>query len=877
MNRLLLFILLLPLSISAQVLQESFRLNNETGLSQNSATDLCLDGAGRIWIGTSSSLHTYNGFSTKLVTDVHSEVLGLALKDGMMYCITTTGAHIFNANRTQQNMVEWDKTNDYSHAFLDEGIALLNRGTNDYLFYDYNLEKQKWPSSVNKNSVKFSENAQSFDLKKGKIECDTDGIRITGEQAQTVSSSFNHAAIKYEGGRIFLASNEGLIEVIENSLNGDISIKRHFRSERIESLLLDKNGNLWVGTSDHGVFLVHRNALHAEFYPLKTSSSTTNCYEIFEYDNKLHVATTGGVLPLGSHFSYLNAQTKGLHCTAGCNAGGMVIVGTAFEGLHRYLNGQFIRVYSTRDDSLANYITHVIQIEKGFLASSKRGFVQLSTNGKVVNLYSYEGLGIDGHVNHFVQDGEGYRAAATSGVYFLNADMSIQRKLASQNGAVTMTTIFDGKLYCSTTDGSVCVEDGGKLSPEKSLANELMSIVNHKNADLWLSSSSEIIQYQKEVYTYGLQNGFPLSGFNQHSQYTDDSGQLYFGGNGGVVRFHPKDFPPRNLVDPVFQVSTSNGVLTQEDTLIFEYTVENLVLKTELVAITDKANSSVSYQLDSTTVDLNGEDQVLLELPYGESEITFKVLKNGAKEPVLHHIKMLRAIPFYAEWWFKAAILLLAVVLLIGIISFFRLALVRALLRKERSDKHKNEERLVVSRELHNDLAKRFTTLIAVIKKGGSEPVATEAMATDSLEHLRETMWAVRDEDITFHGLLKHIKNYPEQNKTLSKVDVRLIKGDVADFDMNPVQAIGFFRIAKEALKNTVQHADTDELIVKVEQEKNEIILTFQDKGKGFNVNAMREGEGVRAMKSFAKQVDAEFKIMSSPGAGTEIFVTFKK
>jgi|GEM_PF-3192708 len=878
MNRLLLLLLLLPFSISAQVIQESFRLNSETGLSQNNATELCLDGSGRLWIGTNSSLHTYNGFSSKIVTEVQSEVLGLELREGLMYCITVKGAHVFDSNGTQTNIAEWAQPSAYSYAILDNGIALLNRETNAYLFFDFNLEKQKWPSSTNKNTVTFSSNAKTFDLKNGKIECDNDGIRISGEQAQTVANSFNHATVKYESNKHFFATDEGLIEVFENALTGEITTQRHFRNEKIQSLLLDRNNNLWLGTAEHGVFLVHRNALHAELFPMNSSSSSTGCNEIFEYDNKLHVATSRGVLPLGSHSSYLNAQTKGMNCTSGSNTGGMVIVGTAYEGLHRYLNGQFIRVYSTRTDSLANYITHVTEIEKGFLASSKRGFVQLSKNGKVVNLYSYEGLGIDGFANHFVQDGEGFRVAATSGVYFLNADMSIQRKLTSQNGAVTMTTLFDGKLYCTTSDGSLCIEEGGKLTVEKSFDQELLSVSSYKKDGLWLSSSAEIIQYKKgEVHSYGLQNGFPVSGFNQHSYYTDDSGRFYYGGDGGVLRFHPKDFPAITQVDAVFHVSTTDRVLAQEDILNFEYTVENLVLTTELVAITDKASSTVFYQLDSTKVDLNGEDQVVIELPYGESEITFTVYHTGTDEPVVHHIKMIRAIPFYAELWFKAAMVLIGLILLIGIISFFRLAIVRALLRRERSDKHKNEERLQVSRELNEDLSKRFTALISAIKKGDTEAISPEDLAKESQEHLRETMWAMRDEDISFHGLLQHIKSYPEQNKALSRINVKLMKGDVDDFDMNPVLAISIFRIAKEAINNAVQHANKDEFIVEIEQEKSEIIITFQDKGKGFNVNAMREGDGLRAMKAFAKHVEAEFKIMSSPGAGTEIFVTFKK
>ncbi|MFT5958099.1 MAG: signal transduction histidine kinase/ligand-binding sensor domain-containing protein [Flavobacteriales bacterium] len=877
MNRLLLLLLLLPFSISAQVIQESFRLDSETGLSQNNATELCLDGSGRLWIGTNSSLHTYNGFSSKILTQVQSKVLGLEFREGLMYCITVKGAHVFDANGTQTKIIEWAQPSAYSYAILDDGIALLNDETNAYLFFDFDLEKQKWPSSTNKNTVTFSSDAQYFDLKDGKIECDKDGIRILGAQTQLVASTFNFAAVKYESNRCFFATDEGLIEVSENTLTGDITTQTHFRNEKIQSLLLDRNNNLWLGTAEHGVFLVHRNALHSELFPMNSSSSSTECNEIFEYDNKLHVATSRGVLPLGKHSSYLNAQTKGLHCTSGANSGGMVIVGS-HEGLHRYLNGQFIRVYSIRTDSLANYITHVIEIEKGFLASSKRGFVQLSKNGKVVNIYSYEGLGIDGYANHFVQDGEGYRVAATSGVYFLNADMSIQRKLTSQNGAVTMTTLFDGKLYCTTSDGSLCFEEGGKLTVEKSFDQELLSISSYKKDGLWLGSSSEIIQYKKgAVHSYGLQNGFPISGFNQHSHYSDDSGRFYYGGEGGVLRFHPKAFSTITQVDAVFHVSTNDRILAQEDILNFEYTVENLVLTTELVSITDKASSALFYQMDSTKVDLKGEDQVLIELPYGESEITFTVYHKGTDEPVVHHIKMIRAIPFYAELWFKAAMLVLGLILLIGIISFFRLAIVRALLRRERADKHKNEERLQVSRELNEDLSKRFTALIAAIKKGDTEAISPENLAKGSQEHLRETMWAMRDEDISFHGLLKHIKSYPEQNKALSRINVKLMKGDIADFDMNPVLAISIFRIAKEAINNAVQHAVTDEFIVEIEQEKSEITITLQDKGKGFNVNAMREGDGVRAMKAFAKHVDAEFKIMSSPGAGTEIFVTFKK
>jgi signal transduction histidine kinase len=88
----------------------------------------------------------------------------------------------------------------------------------------------------------------------------------------------------------------------------------------------------------------------------------------------------------------------------------------------------------------------------------------------------------------------------------------------------------------------------------------------------------------------------------------------------------------------------------------------------------------------------------------------------------------------------------------------------------------------------------------------------------------------------------------------------------------------GCYRIAQEALNNTLKHAQAKHVWVRISQTRQMVKLEICDDGKGFEpASAQKQGGmGLTNMQKRAKQLGGKLTIQSSPGEGTQIVMEVK-
>ena len=77
------------------------------------------------------------------------------------------------------------------------------------------------------------------------------------------------------------------------------------------------------------------------------------------------------------------------------------------------------------------------------------------------------------------------------------------------------------------------------------LSNNIYSVYEDDFGYLWMSSFNGLIQFEKETQSitiYNEEDGINDNEFNRISHYQAEDGQLFFGGQNGVIGFQPKDF-----------------------------------------------------------------------------------------------------------------------------------------------------------------------------------------------------------------------------------------------------------------------------------------------------------------------------------------------
>lgn len=107
------------------------------------------------------------------------------------------------------------------------------------------------------------------------------------------------------------------------------------------------------------------------------------------------------------------------------------------------------------------------------------------------------------------------------------------------------------------------------------------------------------------------------------------------------------------------------------------------------------------------------------------------------------------------------------------------------------------------------------------------------------------------------------------------------LKASVSVADINDLfdaeGARNLYRIVQEALNNIGKHSQASLVTLEVERQGGRLHLSLKDDGVGFDVNAKGNrhtaGLGLASMKQRAGLLDAELKIISRQGQGTEIMV----
>jgi signal transduction histidine kinase len=80
------------------------------------------------------------------------------------------------------------------------------------------------------------------------------------------------------------------------------------------------------------------------------------------------------------------------------------------------------------------------------------------------------------------------------------------------------------------------------------------------------------------------------------------------------------------------------------------------------------------------------------------------------------------------------------------------------------------------------------------------------------------------------------------------------------------------YRIVQEALHNIVKHADAHDVKITVRQERDRLLLSIQDDGRGFPAQQVK-GMGLLGIEERVSYLGGRFAVDSEPGRGALLSV----
>ncbi|CAM3279854.1 tetratricopeptide repeat-containing sensor histidine kinase [Aequorivita lipolytica] len=200
------------------------------------------------------------------------------------------------------------------------------------------------------------------------------------------------------------------------------------------------------------------------------------------------------------------------------------------------------------------------------------------------------------------------------------------------------------------------------------------------------------------------------------------------------------------------------------------------------------------------------------------------------------------------------------------------------------------EQRLRISRDLHDNIGAQLTFIISSIdnlkygftdisEKLGDKLTSISNFTSQTIYELRDTIWAMNKENITFEDLQARIANFIEQAKNASErtefsftIDETVNETHV----FSSVEGMNIYRIIQEAVNNALKYASADEIEVNILKEEGEYFIEIADNGVGFDQASIEMGNGLNNMKKRAREIGGKLQIKSS-NHGTRILLRVPK
>ena len=192
------------------------------------------------------------------------------------------------------------------------------------------------------------------------------------------------------------------------------------------------------------------------------------------------------------------------------------------------------------------------------------------------------------------------------------------------------------------------------------------------------------------------------------------------------------------------------------------------------------------------------------------------------------------------------------------------------------------QERTRIGRELHDDIVQRLALLAVELQqlhdnslilpdvrnRMGTLQKQTSEIATDiqSLSH------ELHSAKLQYLGIAGAMRGFCREFGEQQKVEIDFHAHDLLS-PLSPDTSLCFFRVLQEALHNAVTHSGVRHFEVRLWGTSDEIHLTVQDSGAGFDRKAAKasRGLGLISMEERLKLVNGTLSIDSQPKRGTTL------
>jgi two-component system sensor histidine kinase DegS len=192
-------------------------------------------------------------------------------------------------------------------------------------------------------------------------------------------------------------------------------------------------------------------------------------------------------------------------------------------------------------------------------------------------------------------------------------------------------------------------------------------------------------------------------------------------------------------------------------------------------------------------------------------------------------------------------------------------------------------ERQRLARQMHDGPAQALSNFILQTEiamrlfdldteKARDELNNLKMSATKTFQKVRDFIFDLRPMMLDDLGLMPTLKRYIEAYKDQPSMDVRLsITG--TERRLESYLEVMVFRAIQELLTNAIRHSQATQVKVQVDMAENNVRVTVDDNGKGFDVETLDEKSnlGLKVIRDRVEMLGGYMEVDSVSGQGTRV------
>ncbi len=460
-------------------------------------------------------------------------------------------------------------------------------------------------------------------------------------------------------------------------------------------------------------------------------------------------------------------------------------------------------------------------------------------------------------------------------------DGNIRSLLLDSKNTLWAGTRFGGIYHISRAAGKVKVQNVSRQAPLN--CSRVTDIKEDQENNIWFATCNGVYRYSSQPdqwQWYNTANGLMDAEVFAHT-ISSGSKRVWAVSPSGITAVSYG--VQANLPPPIANI-TRITVLGKNDTAAlfnkgnFSYAADESSIGFQFAgaSYTDEKKVTYKYMLQGYDRQWSSPTQAntvnYVSLPPGD--YVFKVLASSGNEqwsasPATFSFTITQ--PFYKRPWFLFALLCL----LFTAFYFFRMYRLNERLKVERI-------RSRISSDLHDDIGSTLSS-ISIISEGAIQeknPVATRQMVREIsenaqflLDKMDDIIWCVNPRNDSFRELLLRIKKFSSSLFEAKGIDYDIVIDEgISDISLPMNYRQHIYLILKEAINNLVKYSDASYASINISQKGPHIEITVTDNGKGFDIHAVEDGNGLRNMKKRAQDMNAQLEINTN-AKGTRIFL----